>query len=127
MKLTLSSFGEPTVHVDLLFEGAAPFTITYQVQKDNDPISEFSRAFPRNKGELVFEPKRPGRYVYVFRFLGDANYPKVDLPGPTIIQHIGLAATANFVQTVMTSCEKEFVPVEVILGVRSSFEHGRVV
>ncbi|KAF8885158.1 hypothetical protein BD779DRAFT_1471742 [Infundibulicybe gibba] len=68
-------------------QGTPPFELWYRIQRNEEPFHERSTLFKTDhQGEVLLEPAQPGRYVYTFYQLSDANYKKIELPGPKIEQ-----------------------------------------
>ncbi|TFK71015.1 hypothetical protein BDN72DRAFT_895988 [Pluteus cervinus] len=111
-----SYYGEKSLVVSLLFNGTAPFHLTYHVQRDRDTVAEIEKSFASERATLTFEPDQKGHYVYTFQYLSDANYKMVNPQGPTITQDVDSQATASFVDRMISSCEFGAVPVEIKFG-----------
>ncbi|KDR85486.1 hypothetical protein GALMADRAFT_84345 [Galerina marginata CBS 339.88] len=88
--------GDTGVSASIVLHGTPPFQIYYRMQRDNEPAREISKTFTTSRAELTLQPERSGHYNFVFTYISDANYRKVELLGPSIDQIIHPVASADF-------------------------------
>ncbi|KAG6889998.1 hypothetical protein C0995_012958 [Termitomyces sp. Mi166 len=121
--------GDTGVSASLVLRGTPPFQVHYRMQRDNESPRDQSKTFSSSRGELTLQPERSGHYTFTFTHLSDAFYKKLELKGPSIDQVIHPLAAVDFVASHggnrrrISSCDGDFVSVDVELRVKTIFGH----
>lgn len=103
------SSGDTGVSATLIMHGTPPFQVYYRMQRDKEKPLEVSKTFTSSRADLTLQPERSGHYVFSFVAISDANYRKIELPGPSIDQMIHPVASVEFSDSQSTGRGKKIV------------------
>ncbi|CAK5264964.1 unnamed protein product [Mycena citricolor] len=112
--------GETGVSADLTLHGTPPFIVYYTVQRDSEPpVEQRPEQIATSRGKLSIQPAQAGRYTFTVSQVSDANYRRVPVNGPSIVQAIHPLASASLIgpnRRTLSSCAGNMVDVDVELG-----------